>query len=167
MNKKICISIVLIVISAIVIFNNSSASGEISNRRSLNVAQIINTFRATTVFKSKTSVDRTNGTNVIIKEETVKKLNVIIRKSAHFLEYLILAMFASITMDYFKVKIQEKISLVLFFTLLIAVFDEFNQSFVPGRTSSVRDVVIDFFGSSCGLLLLLLFNVLRNIKIKN
>ena len=37
---------------------------------------------------------------------------------------------------------------VLFICLLIGVLDEFSQSFMLGRTSSVRDVIIDFSGAS-------------------
>ena len=43
----------------------------------------------------------------------------------------------------------------LFFALLCAVADEFLQSFT-GRTSSVRDVLIDFGGAVSGLLLSML-----------
>ena len=50
---------------------------------------------------------------------------------------------------------------LLFFALLCAVADEFLQSFT-GRTSSVRDVLIDFGGALCGMLLTML--VVRGVR---
>lgn len=39
-------------------------------------------------------------------------------------------------------------------TLLLASWDEWHQSFIPGRTSSVRDVALDFCGAVIAHLLL-------------
>lgn len=52
------------------------------------------------------------------------------------------------------------VSWPLFVGLLVAVLDETVQLYVPGRSSSVRDVLIDFGGVLCGLfaaLLILMF----------
>jgi VanZ family protein len=39
-------------------------------------------------------------------------------------------------------------------TLLLASWDEWHQSFIPGRTSSARDVLLDFCGACCAHLIL-------------
>jgi VanZ family protein len=39
-------------------------------------------------------------------------------------------------------------------TLLLASWDEWHQSFIPGRTSSVWDVLLDFCGACCADLIL-------------
>ncbi len=41
----------------------------------------------------------------------------------------------------------------LLVTVLYGVTDEFHQSFVPGRTMTVEDLVVDLIGASLGLLL--------------
>ncbi|WP_095178346.1 VanZ family protein [Clostridium cochlearium] len=44
--------------------------------------------------------------------------------------------------------------------------DEFYQSFVPGRSSSVGDVLLDFTGSVFGTLLFHIFiSIKKNIKL--
>lgn len=37
--------------------------------------------------------------------------------------------------------------------LLYAVMDEYRQLYIPGRTSSVRDIVIDFIGGIVGVII--------------
>ncbi|MEJ5198229.1 MAG: VanZ family protein [Anaerolineae bacterium] len=41
----------------------------------------------------------------------------------------------------------------LLITMLYAATDEFHQSFVPGRTMTLEDLVVDLIGASLGLLL--------------
>jgi len=50
--------------------------------------------------------------------------------------------------------------LALFSTLLLASWDEWHQSFIPGRTSKVSDVGIDFSGAVVAHLILLLVLVI-------
>lgn len=40
---------------------------------------------------------------------------------------------------------------ILFICLFYAVTDEFHQSFIPGRTSLVSDILVDFMGAMIGL----------------
>jgi len=45
-------------------------------------------------------------------------------------------------------KLNLKIVLIILgISLLYAISDEFHQSFIPGRTAVLKDVVIDFIGS--------------------
>jgi VanZ family protein len=53
------------------------------------------------------------------------------------------------------VRIRNAAGLALLSTLLLASWDEWHQSFLPNRTSSVRDVGIDFCGAVAAQLVLL------------
>ena len=88
--------------------------------------------------------------SVLAKEEFRKEVAYVIRKSAHFFEYGVLA--ALLVIDFYLAK-KSKINMIvysLFITLICAVGDEFYQSFI-GRGSNVRDVVIDFSGGVIGV----------------
>ena len=71
----------------------------------------------------------------------------ILRKIAHIAEYFILtfllyrAFKGSFHMDIFQLFIYPAT-----FSFLYAVSDEFHQSFVPGRSASIQDVLIDTIG---------------------
>jgi VanZ family protein len=56
----------------------------------------------------------------------------------------------------------QAIFLSVLLTILYAATDEFHQSFVPSRSASVTDVMIDAAGGSCGTLL----SYLRNRRSK-
>ncbi|MDW8803165.1 VanZ family protein [Clostridium sp. A1-XYC3] len=79
--------------------------------------------------------------------------NFIIRKIAHFLEYLILylLLFNALSKG---ISLKKKLILALFIVFLYACTDEFHQLFVSGRTGRIRDVIIDTFGGGAGALIL-------------
>ena len=86
----------------------------------------------------------------LAKKKFRKDIAYVIRKSAHFFEYGLLATLLAI--DFYLIK-QSRFNVViysLFITLLCAVGDEFYQSFI-GRGSNVRDIVIDFSGALFGI----------------
>jgi VanZ family protein len=58
--------------------------------------------------------------------------------------------------------IRRPLLLSIVFTILYAASDEFHQSFVPSRSASVFDVMIDTTGGICGTLL----SYLRNHRTK-
>lgn len=72
-------------------------------------------------------------------------LTVIVRKGAHFTEYLILSGLITITYGAFNNK--KNYSFILLVCILVALSDEFLQGFIMGRSSEVRDVLIDFSGA--------------------
>ena len=67
----------------------------------------------------------------------------------HFIEYGGLGfLFAGYFTDNFKNKLKNKeLLFILIFTFIYAVSDEFHQSFIKGRTASIKDVIVDFIGS--------------------
>ncbi|MFH5836255.1 VanZ family protein [Proteiniclasticum sp. C24MP] len=85
----------------------------------------------------------------------------LVRKGAHFTAYLILALFVAHAM---KQKDRTSFFRVFFFCMLYANSDEFHQTFVPGRSGELRDVLIDSSGAVTGILLYLNINF-RKTKI--
>lgn len=91
------------------------------------------------------------------KEKIVQTLDHIVRKSAHFCEYAILAMAVA-----FHLLIRKQKGKLLFFVPILTVFlyavtDEFHQLFVPGRAGLFKDVLIDTSGGTVGSLIFILF----------
>lgn len=89
-----------------------------------------------------------------------------IRKLGHITEYAVFGMtvlFALVILKGYK-----GIRLLLYgesFCFIYAITDEFHQLFVPGRSSEIRDVLIDAFGSLLGCLgFLAIYYMLQFIK---
>ncbi len=75
----------------------------------------------------------------------------IIRKSAHFIAYLILGILAMWTLSCFNVK-YKKWLIAFLFCVVYAISDEIHQIFVPGRAGRFTDVCIDSAGAALGIL---------------
>jgi VanZ family protein len=77
-----------------------------------------------------------------------------IKKTAHVVEYCILAMLFDYslrhTTHFSRLK---RLIFTLTFIAFYALSDEFHQRFTPGREPRVRDVVIDILGGSIGIYL--------------
>lgn len=103
-----------------------------------------------------------NIINNIFKIENIELLSFIIRKLAHFTEYLILG-FLTINMLN-KNDISKKYLLSILICIIYATSDEIHQIFVPGRACQIRDVLIDSIGSITGVYLYKLINtkILKN-----
>lgn len=81
--------------------------------------------------------------NLQVTEDSL--LQNLINISAHFLEYLVLTLLilSSQSKDKFKVKTTHS---AVILALIFSVSDEFHQSFVPGRTADLWDVIVDVLG---------------------
>jgi VanZ family protein len=76
-----------------------------------------------------------------------------------------LILFTFLCFSYFKAT--KKIGLSILLTFLFALSDEFHQSFVPGRSSSFSDIIVDMIGASIsGIFLWKILPVLPE-KLKN
>jgi VanZ family protein len=86
-----------------------------------------------------------------------------IRKTGHFAGYgmVSLGFFDSwrVTLEArwaaWRIRFRYAAGLALLCTLLLASWDEWHQSFIPGRTSSARDVALDFCGALLAQMILL------------
>lgn len=87
-----------------------------------------------------------------------------IRKAAHFSMYLLLGSFIYLFLMTFTEAVGLTIPLAIVFTALLAGVDEYHQSFVPGRSMQVQDVLIDSSGALFGMLLLYMIFKIREKK---
>ena len=140
---------------------NTSQTGESSNNTSVFITEgIINKTQSVinnNVNNSDNSVIIRNDSEFIIK------LNKYIRKFAHGFEFLVLSLIIFLTLKSFDIKNRECIIYTLFIVLLYAVIDEYRQLYIPGRNSSVRDIVIDFIGGIVGVVILQFIFGFKNV----
>lgn len=86
----------------------------------------------------------------------------IIRKLAHFSEYLLEGFLFMLCLRVYTKHVLKHVSWPILGGLLTALTDETIQLFVPGRSSQVTDVWIDFSGVMTGLLVgLILLGLVR------
>lgn len=83
-----------------------------------------------------------------------EKYQFIIRKTAHFSAYTILALLTGAAVSQNTKKYHYRLGIAFAFGVLYAVSDEIHQKFVPGRSGEIRDVLIDSAGVALGCLLL-------------
>lgn len=76
----------------------------------------------------------------------------LVRKIAHFTEYLILGVLLSMVFATFRFQWKYRFLLAFFIGALYALSDEFHQSFIDGRAMEAFDVMIDSAGVFLGAL---------------
>ncbi|MDO4924147.1 MAG: VanZ family protein [Turicibacter sp.] len=87
-------------------------------------------------------------------------LQLIIRKGAHFTEYLILYVLTFIVfIDYQTFK--KSLVYAIIFVFLYACTDEIHQAFVPGRACAFTDVMIDTAGGLLALFFIMITNEIQ------
>mgnify|MGYP001558830779 CR=1 FL=1 len=77
----------------------------------------------------------------------------------HIIEYAILSL---LIYRAFKIVSKNPQTLSILFTVIYAITDEIHQFYVPGRISSVFDVVVDAFGAIAAQCILNLYFWLKN-----
>ncbi len=87
----------------------------------------------------------------IFKIENIEVLSFIIRKLAHFTEYLILGVLV-INM-FTKNNLSKTYLLSIILCVIYATSDEIHQLFIPGRVCQIKDILIDSVGSITGIYL--------------
>ena len=121
------------------------------------------------IMSSFDSVESSNQSNFIVdiianifKIENIELLSFIIRKLAHYTEYLILG-FLVINM-FTKNNINNLYLISIILCIIYATSDEIHQLFVPGRACQLRDILIDSIGSITGVYL---YNLINTKILKN
>lgn len=144
--KKDIINLLLIIIWMVFIFFMSSQPAEASDSQSLGIINVL----------SKLGIDM-NGIFGDIA-------NFIVRKCAHFLEYMILGF---LIINLIKEDLNQKYILLIVIAgvFLYACTDEFHQLFVPGRDGNFRDILIDTSGGTLSALLFTLKRLLNKNRI--
>lgn len=115
------------------------------------------------IMSSFDATESTNQSNFIVniitnifKIENIELLSFIIRKLAHFTEYLILGLLVANMFTKNNINNLYLISIIL--CIIYATSDEIHQLFVPGRACQLRDILIDSIGSITGVYLYKLIN---------
>lgn len=141
-NKKYILLLITILWVAFIFYMSSRNAVESMSDSSRIVDFLVNTFN--------------------FRVDTINVLTTIVRKGAHFSEYLILSLLSLFTYKSFK---SNKInySFVLLVCVLVALSDEFLQGFILGRSSEVRDVIIDFTGA---LTFIIIYKVIKLLTVK-
>ena len=109
--------------------------------------------------------------NVIVKwlaalfHTDAESLSFLVRKCAHFLEYLVLGISLLLTVrELFLLNLRKSGVIAFVIGVFYAVTDELHQLLVNGRSGEVRDVLIDGCGVLLGVLITCLISHLRNRK---
>ena len=140
---------ILIIILMLIIFGFSAVDGSVSYSWSEEVARFIKRIL----------------TSLGDKNYSVTTIDLIIRKLAHFFEYLILTIL--LTIGIFNISNSKVYSLLIssIVAIIVSLIDEGVVQTVSGRNNSLFDVFIDCTGIIAGLIVFFL-SVNFNIKIK-
>ena len=137
-------------IAMIVIFMFSAKPAAQSNNSSVIIAeQVIKCYENIT--------NKEFDTNV--RDDLIDRLNHIVRKSAHFLEYALLAWCIGLHLAVIKLEKRLFFNAVLL-SAVYAVTDEIHQYFVPGRSCQITDVLLDSCGAAVGAFIFILMRII-------
>ena len=89
-----------------------------------------------------------------ITADQIDAIHLALRKLGHWGEYFILAslLMRALRNQFLSQSRSARWVYCVFLTTLYALSDEWHQSFVPSRTASLADVMIDSLGTICGAL---------------
>ena len=158
MKSKLLAAISLLFI-LLFIFGNSSRDGISSNDFSRKIVE--------KVIGNETESNKENTETIKNYYWFISKFNIVIRKFAHAIEFCVLAIILSAVLNSFKLETKLTIVSTMFIVLLLAVFDEFYQLYIPGRNSNVRDVLIDFVGGIIGISIFYIAPLIKKKLTKN
>jgi VanZ family protein len=95
---------------------------------------------------------------------SLKQLNSLLRKNAHFFVYLVFGILVINAKRRSGLKGRKWFFLALFLCVLYAVSDEIHQLYVPGRGGQLRDILIDSAGVLAGSALYKMGGKIRSRK---
>ena len=140
MIRKI-IKLIIVVLCMVIIFSFSTDTGTESNKKSDGVIISI----------CKTFIKHDLSTKE--KEKYINKYVKLVRKSAHFLIYLILGISIISLIKEYQIINSKALLIAITISFLYACSDEIHQTFVAGRSGEVLDVLIDTIGGSLATIL--------------
>lgn len=147
------ISILLVILWMLVIFAFSSDEGKKSQSISDDVIE--------TVVVATTNIEKNTKEMDIIKD----KSGYIVRKCAHFFVYFILGILVMIALNNYNLRYFIIYASII--CIVYAIFDEFHQTFVDGRSGNIKDILLDSSASLMAEYLYMRFFVLRSYEKKN
>lgn len=114
---------------------------------------------------SDKTIDIISETTHVDKKDDLD-FGLMVRKSAHIIEYFVLALFTSIFVLSFNINKFIAVAISFIFSIFYSISDEFHQSFISGRVGSATDVLIDSIGIVLACTLCLLFYSILSKKIQ-
>lgn len=134
LNFKKIFPIIMLIIWMIVIISFSSDTAIKSTGKS----KVVEEYVGPVIQKLSVGVTKKTVPN--------DKMQFVIRKMAHIFNYGVLSMFAYIAF-YNMTPLRLKASLfAIIYSSVFACIDEFYQTFISGRSGSIKDVMIDSIG---------------------
>ncbi len=137
-----------VILWMIVIFWFSANNGDESSSQSAKI-----TYGVTTVFDKLFHLGMSDSQKIQMSES----MTLMVRKTAHFCEYMVLALLVRTALAgvFLRLGVRMQYVLTLGWVFIYAALDEFHQYFVPGRCSSIWDVLIDTAGGLIGILIIM------------
>lgn len=152
-------AVCLLVFLYIMIFLLSSDVAEDSSVKSSAVTELL--LKIWGFFQKS---DGTPTTEIVVDLFPLE-LEKIVRKLAHFSEYLCVGLLSySLVLLWWKGKVWSGRVLIGIQLLLSASLDEIHQYFVPGRYAAVKDVLIDCAGGITGMVIIGMVFAVRKHK---
>ena len=141
--KSIKLMLVLLCMITIFMFSNDSGyeSDEKSNTIIVRVAEVL----------AGHSLDKEE------REAKIEQYVTIVRKSAHFIIYLVLGLLLISYIKEYKIVNWKSMFFAFVIAFLYACSDEVHQLFVPGRSGNIIDVGIDSLGAYLGITIYYLY----------
>ena len=155
-NIERIILLILLLGTFSIIFGFSSQDGEKSGSISKKITEEI--VKRIPQIQEKEQEERE-----LITQRTEK----VIRKIAHFSIYTVVGILLMALVSTYQIKEKNKIIISIIIGITYACSDEIHQSFIPGRSPMITDVIIDTMGVILGILLILLGKVIIKKYRKN
>jgi VanZ family protein len=103
-----------------------------------------------------------------ITEPTLLRVHFFVRKCAHFTEYAVLALLAARAFRTSALSALRRSWWLASFVLVavVALTDEYHQSFLPSRTGTIYDSLLDMTGGATALAVLALWLATRRRRMR-
>lgn len=93
-------------------------------------------------------------------------MNGIVRVGAHFSIFGLLCFLVTLQLNQYGVTGERLILYSVTATFLYACSDELHQTFVPGRSAQLSDIITDTFGALCGALVaMIIMQAIKRIRL--
>lgn len=133
--------ILLLLGTFFIIFGFSNQNGEESGSLSTNLTKLI--------------LKQINHDEAQNDEQVIKKVEVVVRKLAHFSIYTLVGFLLMSLFSTYELQERKRILFTLIIGILYAISDEIHQAFVPERGPQITDVMIDSLGVTFGIIIVL------------
>ncbi|MFW2489382.1 VanZ family protein [Clostridium chromiireducens] len=143
--RKIAINWILLIIWMGVIFIMSNQPAQISDSQSIGVIKLLSSI------------------GIDINGVFGQLANFVVRKCAHFIEYMILSLLTFNVLNLY-VNTKRVVIITIIIVFIYACTDEIHQLFIVGREGAIRDVIIDTLGGITLIIIKLLIDSLANIR---